>query len=115
MNCRIFSRLALITLVVAVCGCANPAPQHDSVADEYVAVQGKVHTHEGVGIENCMVSSSGRTEENAIITDENGKFEIDVRPGKQTFKIICPSVSSKSVTHTLTVDSKKSETLDFVM
>lgn len=60
---------------------------------EQVPLSGVVLDSEGTPVPGCSVSSTHRQQENAIITNDTGRFETSVIPGNQKISATCPDVS----------------------
>lgn len=80
--------LALIVATLVGCSAGNDEKGH-------VSLSGVVRDSDGRPVENCLVASTNRSEENAIMTDSSGKFETSVYPGKQIITARCPDVMIK--------------------
>lgn len=80
---RVLSVFALLAVLLAGCSTGDGNTSQ-------VSVGGLVLTGEGEPASNCLVDSSNRFEEDAVMTDDSGRFEMSVRPGEQTISALCP-------------------------
>lgn len=98
MKSRIVLAIATLSLLAA-CSSGDESDAVDSTNNKVVPnptntsvhVLGKVESDTGIAIPGCNIEDEGRTEENAIITGDDGTFELYKSPGSYNIKVICDS------------------------
>lgn len=80
----------LIVVMTTLLACSPERGEMDQVS-----LSGVVRNGGGKPIPNCLVTSTNRPEENAIMTDASGGFESSAYSGKQTITATCPDANLK--------------------